>query len=62
MALPRVWRRGRRHRELAAELDLHLAHEIEEGLEAGLSRQEASRRAHVKIGNTTRIHEDVRGP
>ena len=41
---------GRAERDFAAELDSHLAMDIEEGVRTGLSREEARRRAMIRLG------------
>jgi putative ABC transport system permease protein len=52
---------GRREREFAEELESHLALHIEDNLRAGMSPEEARRRALVKLGGVTltkeRAHE-----
>jgi len=59
MRLSRSFRRRDRDAELAQELDAHLRHEIDDYVAQGLSVQEATRHAHLKLGSTTRIREDV---
>lgn len=54
------YRRRSREAELERELRDHLELEAEEQQAAGLSAQEASRAAHVALGNTRRVEEDVR--
>ena len=58
------WRRyfsRRQHDdELARELEAHLAHEIDENLAAGMSRQEARWAAMRKFGNATAVKEKIR--
>jgi predicted permease len=54
------YRRRSREVELERELRDHLELEAEEQQAAGLSAQEASRAAHLALGNTRRIEEDVR--
>ena len=44
--------KSRRERELADELDGHLAMHIDDGLRAGLTREEARRRAILKLGGS----------
>jgi predicted permease len=54
----------RREREFAEELESHLAMHIEDNLRAGLSPQEARRRAHLKLGGVTvtkELHREQRG-
>ena len=59
MRLLRFFRRRDRDAELAQELDAHLRHEIDDYIAQGLSLQEAARRAHLKLGSTARIREDI---
>ncbi len=54
------YRRGAREAELARELRDHLELEVEEQQAAGLSQREAARTAHLALGNTLKIEEDVR--
>jgi len=55
------WRgRARRERELAAELESHLAMHIEDNLRAGMSAEEARRAALVKFGGMESVKESVR--
>ena len=44
---------------IANELNAHLQHEIDDYLSEGFTLQEATRRAHLKLGSTTRIREDI---
>jgi hypothetical protein len=60
MRLPRFWRRDRRDRELQLELDAYLEHEVDRGIAAGMSPDEARAAAARRLGNTTRVREDVR--
>jgi predicted permease len=59
MRLSRFFRRRDHDSELTQELEAHLRHEIDDYVEQGLSLQEATRRAHLKLGSTTRIREDI---
>jgi predicted permease len=59
MRLSRFFRRRDQDAELAQELDAHLQQEVDDYLAQGLSPQEATRRAHVRLGSATRIREDV---
>lgn len=59
MPLSRFFRRRHQDAELAQELDAHLRHEIDDYLAQGLSLPEATQRAHLKLGSTTRIREDI---
>src|SRR5262244_1062960 len=49
--------RGRREREFAEELESHLTMHIEDNLRAGMSPEEARRRALVKLGGVTQVQE-----
>ena len=57
------WRRFLRRRwwddERAAELDAHLAMEIDDNVARGMSRDEARAAAYRKLGNPVRIREDI---
>jgi putative ABC transport system permease protein len=53
-------RRKARDAELERELRDHLELEAEERQAAGLSQKEAARTAHLLLGNTLKIEEDVR--
>jgi predicted permease len=54
-------RRGRKALDgLADDLRDHLALEIEENIARGMTPAEARRRAHIRLGNLTRIAEDTR--
>ena len=59
MRLLRFFRRRHQDAELAQELDAHLRHEVDDYISQGLSIEEATRRAHLKLGNTARIREDI---
>ena len=54
------YRRRQRDEDLERELRDHLDLEAEEQQAAGLSSQEAARAAHLALGNTVKIEEDVR--
>ena len=55
------WRgRARRERELAAELESHLAMHIEDNLRMGMSAEEARRQALVKFGGMESAKEAMR--
>ncbi|MBW4026635.1 MAG: ABC transporter permease [Acidobacteria bacterium] len=45
--------------ELASELQAHLDCEVEENIARGMPEDEARRRARVKLGNQTRVREEV---
>src|SRR5438045_1075980 len=58
-----LWRRLRHLREerdLEDELRIHMAMLAEDNAAAGLQASEASRRAHVQLGNTRVVVEKVR--
>ena len=52
--------RNRRERELAAEMESHLAMHIEDNLRAGMSAREARRQALIKLGGIEQTKELVR--
>ncbi|HMF97181.1 MAG TPA: ABC transporter permease [Vicinamibacterales bacterium] len=59
-----LFRRDTVERELDEELRLHLEHEIEKRLAAGMGRDEAIRQAHLALGGFDQIreaHRDARG-
>jgi putative ABC transport system permease protein len=59
-----LFRRREREREFAEELESHLALHIEDNLRAGMSPEEARRRALIKLGGVTQIkelHREQRG-
>ena len=60
MAWTRFFRRGRRAQEFARELDSYLAHEVDDNLARGMSRDEAERAARLKLGNRTLVRESER--
>jgi len=55
-----LFHRARREREFAEELESHLALHIEDNLRAGMSPEEARRRALVKLGGVTLTKERYR--
>jgi hypothetical protein len=59
MSWRRFFRRKRADAELAEEIDLYLAEEIEENLTRGMSAGEARRRAYVKFGNPQQVRESI---
>ncbi len=59
MNLKRFFQRSHEDAELAREIDSHLEHEIDDNVARGMSREEARRRAYVKLGNPLRIREKV---
>ena len=59
MGLRRFLRRRQWDEERARELQDHLAHEIDDNIGRGMSRDDATRAAHVLLGNPTLIREDI---
>jgi predicted permease len=55
----KYFHRKRRDQELAREIEVHVAHEIEENLARGMSREQAQRAAHSRFGNATAVREVV---
>lgn len=55
----RFFRRARLDAERASELEAYLLEEIDDNLARGMSREEARRRAHLKLGNPTLIREEI---
>ncbi len=55
-----MFHRARREREFAEELECHLAFHIEDNLRAGMSPEEARRRALIKLGGVTLTQERCR--
>src|SRR5262244_3865779 len=52
-----LFNRKRRERDFAEELESHLAMHIEDNLRAGMSPEEARRRALLKLGGVTQVQE-----
>ena len=59
MSWRRFFRRAHWDDERAEELRAHLQHEIDDNLARGLPPLEARRAAHRKLGNTTRVREEI---
>jgi predicted permease len=59
MGWRRFWRRGRRDDELALELESYLEHEADRRRADGVTPDVATLAARKKLGNATRIREDV---
>ena len=59
MSLTRFFRRGRWDDERRRELDAHLAIETDEGTARGMSYEDARLAAHRKLGNVTRVREEI---
>src|SRR5215468_6281089 len=58
--LEQIFSRRRRYDELAESIREHLEEKIEDLMEDGLSREEATRKAHREFGNVTLIEERSR--
>jgi hypothetical protein len=52
--------RGRLDRDLAAEIESHLAHHIDDNLRSGMSQEEARRQALLKLGGIAQVQEQYR--
>src|SRR5437763_2089469 len=59
MRLTRIFRRRRWDEERARELDSYLAEETADNLARGMTAADARAAAHRKLGNTTRIREEI---
>ena len=59
MKWSRFFLRGRWDDERARELQDYLAHEVDDNIARGLSPDDATRAAHLKLGNPTRIREEI---
>ncbi|MGH9678050.1 MAG: permease prefix domain 1-containing protein, partial [Candidatus Acidiferrum sp.] len=59
MSWRRFLRRKRWDEERARELEAYLQAETEENMARGMSADEARRAAHLKLGNATRIREEI---
>jgi putative ABC transport system permease protein len=59
MSWSRFFRRSRWDAERARELQDYLAHEIDDNMGRGMSRDEATRAAHRALGNPTLIREEI---
>jgi putative ABC transport system permease protein len=55
-----LFRKGKRERELAAEMESHLQLHIEDNLRAGMTADEARRQALIKLGGVEQTKESVR--
>jgi predicted permease len=60
LRLAALFRKDRREREVAAELETHLQMHIEDNLRAGMSAQEARRQALIMLGGVEQTKELVR--
>ena len=59
MSLRRYLRRRIWDEERARELEAHLAQETDDNVARGMTREEARRRAYMKLGNPTVIREEI---
>ena len=59
MRLRRYFLRRRWDEERLDEIEAHLAHEIDDNLERGMTAEEARRLAYIRLGNSTRIREQI---
>src|SRR5215469_3923338 len=59
MNLKRFFRRSAADADLAQELEAHIQHEVDDNLARGMNKEEAIRRARVKLGSTRRVREKV---
>jgi putative ABC transport system permease protein len=59
MSWSRFLRRKRWDKERAQELDAYLETETADNIQRGMSPEEAKRAAHLKLGNATRIREEI---
>ena len=55
-----IFERDRLDRELAAELDSHLAMHVDDNVRAGMPRDEARRQALLKLGGVAQVEEQYR--
>ena len=59
MNLKRFFTRQAADADLAQELEAHIQHEVDDNLARGMSKEEAIRRARVKLGSSRRVREAV---
>jgi predicted permease len=59
MSALRLFRRRQSDTDLQQEMDLHLAEEIAENIERGMSVDEARRQAYLKFGSPRRVREEL---
>jgi macrolide transport system ATP-binding/permease protein len=59
MSWRKYFGRAKQDAELAAEMESHLAHEVDEFVARGMTREEAQHAAHRKLGSVRRVREDV---
>jgi putative ABC transport system permease protein len=59
VSFKRIFERGRRDEDFSAEIEAHLAHEIDRNVEAGMDADEARYTALRKFGNVTSTRETI---
>ena len=59
MSWRKYFRRERWDEERAEEVRTHLAHEVDANLALGMTAEEARFAAKRKLGNETRVREDI---
>ena len=59
MSWRRLFRRGQSDAVIQQEIELHLAEEIAENIERGMSADEARRQAYLKFGSPRRVREEL---
>ncbi len=55
----RLFRRRQSDTDLRQEMEMHLAEEIAENIERGMTVDEARRQAYVKFGSPRRVREQL---
>src|SRR5215470_10832396 len=59
MGIRRFFRRDNEDAQLQQELRAHIEHETDHNVAAGMSQEEARHQAHLKLGSTRRVQEEV---
>ncbi|HKD79344.1 MAG TPA: ABC transporter permease [Candidatus Angelobacter sp.] len=59
MGIRRFFGRKSEDRDLAQEMEAHLAHQVDDNLARGMSAEEARRQAYLRLGNPQRLREQV---
>ena len=59
MSMRRLFRRRQSDTDLRQEMEMHLAEEIAEHIERGMTVDEARRQAYVKFGSPRRVREQL---
>src|SRR5690349_15618783 len=59
MNLRRFFTRRAADADLAQELEAHIQHEVDDNLARGMSKEEAVRRARIKLGSVRRVRESM---